>query len=131
MFPTLVRLSKASRRPLTSKKANKDFYKGTRQAYLPGGHRTGAPGRHIVRGKAKYRLIDEKVRIFIAPSIKELNTTPMKPYVAMDVKFTEKEKREVFGKLPQGGLSGSHYYDQQLWKRFKEAESKTIATKEK
>jgi len=134
MFPTLVRLSKASRRPLTSKRANKDFYKGTRQAYLPGGHRTGAPGRHVVRGKAKYRLIDEKVRVFVAPSIKELNSTPMRPYVAMDVKLTEKEKRGVFGKLPQGGLTGSHYYDQQLWKRFKEAESKTTevnATKPK
>lgn len=28
MFPTLVRLSKASRRPLSSKRGNKDFYKG-------------------------------------------------------------------------------------------------------
>lgn len=32
MFPTLVRLSKASRRPLTSKRANKDFYKGPRRS---------------------------------------------------------------------------------------------------
>jgi large subunit ribosomal protein L41 len=58
----------------------------------------------------------------------------MRPYVAMDVKLTEKEKKGVFGKLPQGGLTGSHYYDQQLWKRFKEAESKTTevnATKPK
>ena len=51
---------------------------GTRQAYLPGGHRTGAPGKHVVRGTAKYRLIDEKVRIFIAPSIKDINTTPVR-----------------------------------------------------
>jgi large subunit ribosomal protein L41 len=50
---------------------------GTRQAYLPGGHRTGAPGKHVVRGSAKYRLIDEKVRIFIAPSIEEISTTPV------------------------------------------------------
>lgn len=28
MFPTLVRFSKASRRPLSSKRGNKDFYKG-------------------------------------------------------------------------------------------------------
>jgi len=28
MFPTLVRLSKASRRPLTPKRGNKDYYKG-------------------------------------------------------------------------------------------------------
>jgi large subunit ribosomal protein L41 len=52
----------------------------------------------------------------------------LKPYVAMDVKLTEKEKNQVFGKLPQGGLSGSHYYDQQLWKRYKKPE--VIATKE-
>jgi large subunit ribosomal protein L41 len=48
---------------------------GTRQAYLPGGHRTGAPGKHVVRGSAKYRLIDEKVRIFIAPSIEDIKAT--------------------------------------------------------
>jgi hypothetical protein len=28
MFPTLARLSKASRRPLTPKRGNKDYYKG-------------------------------------------------------------------------------------------------------
>jgi large subunit ribosomal protein L41 len=28
MFPSLPRLSKASRRPLTPKRGNKDFYKG-------------------------------------------------------------------------------------------------------
>jgi large subunit ribosomal protein L41 len=56
----------------------------------------------------------------------------MKPYVAMDVKLTEKQKREVYGKLPQGGLSGSHYYDQQLWLRSKDPSktTKAIATKE-
>lgn len=95
MFPTLVRLSKASRRPLTPKRGNKDYYKGfhwllivllvvsrfllgTRQAYLPGGHRTGAPGQHVVRGTAKYRLIDEKVRIFIAPTIEEIKNCPVR-----------------------------------------------------
>jgi len=48
---------------------------GTRQAYLPGGHRTGAPGKHVVRGKAKYRLIDEKVRFFVAPPVEEINSS--------------------------------------------------------
>lgn len=51
---------------------------GTRQAYLPGGHRTGAPGKHIVRGSGNYRLLDEKVRIFIAPSIQDLQSTPVR-----------------------------------------------------
>ncbi|KAI6029537.1 hypothetical protein BKA83DRAFT_4219885 [Pisolithus microcarpus] len=73
MFPTAARLSKASRRPLTPKRGNKDFYKGTRQAVLPGGLRTGAPGRFIVRGSGKYRLLDEKVRVFVAPHISEIN----------------------------------------------------------
>jgi large subunit ribosomal protein L41 len=41
----------------------------------------------------------------------------MKPYVALDVKLTEEQKKEVYGKLPPGGLTGSHYYENQLWKR--------------
>ena len=53
------------------------FSTGTRQAYLPGGLRTGAPGKHVVSGKAKYRLVDEQVRYFVAPSIEDLNTTPV------------------------------------------------------
>ncbi|GBE85340.1 hypothetical protein BKA93DRAFT_362602 [Sparassis latifolia] len=78
MFPTLVRLSKASRRTLTAKRGNKDYYKGTRQATLPGGHRTGAPGKHVIGGKAKYRLIDEQVRFFVAP-----------PYVAVGFRLKD------------------------------------------
>jgi len=128
MFPTLVRLSKASRRPLTPKRGNKDYYKGTRQAYLPGGHRTGAPGKHVVRGTAKYRLIDEKVRVFIAPSIEEINNTPLKPYVEISAKLTKRQIKDVYGKLPQGGLTASHYYDNQLWKR--EMPSQPVPTKD-
>lgn len=95
MISTAVRLSKASRRALTPKRGNKDFYKGwnitrikevtfanfdtigTRQAYLPGGHRTGAPGKHIIGGSGNYRIIDEKVRVFIAPSIDEIKASPV------------------------------------------------------
>ncbi|KAI9431012.1 hypothetical protein F5148DRAFT_1271761 [Russula earlei] len=110
MFPTLVRLSKASRLPLTSKHGNKDYYKGTRQAFLPGGHRTGAPGKHVVRGKAKYRLLDEKVRFFVAPPVEEINGSPLRPYVALDTRLTNAEKREIFGKLPRGGMTGEIYF---------------------
>ncbi|KAF9652474.1 hypothetical protein BDM02DRAFT_3108999 [Thelephora ganbajun] len=102
-------LSKASRRALTPKRGNKDFYKGTRQAYLPGGLRTGAPGKHVINGKAKYRLVDEQVRYFVAPSIEDLNNTPLKPYVYSKVKLTKVQKSEVYGKLPQGGLTPEHY----------------------
>lgn len=50
---------------------------GTRAAALPGGHRTGAPGKHVIGGKAKYRLIDEKVRYFVAPSIEDIVNSPV------------------------------------------------------
>ncbi|KAI0915423.1 hypothetical protein AcV5_003651 [Taiwanofungus camphoratus] len=109
MFPTLVRLSKASRRPLTPKRGNKDFYKGTRQAFLPGGHRTGAPGKHVIGGKAKYRLIDEQVRFFVAPAIEEIQNSSLRPYVDVNVRLTDEQKHEVYGKLPPGGMTGQHY----------------------
>ncbi|KIP02755.1 hypothetical protein PHLGIDRAFT_111693 [Phlebiopsis gigantea 11061_1 CR5-6] len=106
MFATLVRLSKASRKPLTPKRGNKDYYKGTRQAVLPGSYRSGAPGAHVVKGKAKYRLVDEQVRYFVAPPVEEIENSPLKAYVSMAVKLTRAQKREVYGKLPQGGLRG-------------------------
>ncbi|KAF9266595.1 hypothetical protein L218DRAFT_78023 [Marasmius fiardii PR-910] len=110
MFPTVARLSKASRRPLTTKRGNKDYYKGTRQAVLPGGHRTGAPGRHVVRGKAKYRLIDEKVRVFVAPPISEIENSPLKAYVSTAVNLNRSEQRAAFGKFREaGGLTPQHY----------------------
>ncbi|KAF8881830.1 hypothetical protein CPB84DRAFT_1817220 [Gymnopilus junonius] len=75
MFPTAARLSKASRAPLTPKRGNKTF---TRQAFLPGGRRTGAPGKHVIRGKAKYRLLDEKVRVYVAPPVEEIESSPVR-----------------------------------------------------
>ncbi|CAL1715774.1 unnamed protein product [Somion occarium] len=110
MFATLARLSKASRRTLTPKRGNKDYYKGTRQAFLPGGPRTGAPGKHVVKGKAKYRLVDEKVRYFVAPAIEDIESSPLRPYVYKAVKLKEKQKDEIYGKLPPGGLTGKHYF---------------------
>lgn len=105
---------------------------GTRQAYLPGGHRTGAPGKHVVRGKAKYRLLDENVRFFVAPPVEEINSSlvrlachhigvwafhavslvcdQLRPYVDLNVRLTNGQKREIFGKLPKGGMSGELYY---------------------
>ena len=88
MIPTVVRMSKASRRPLTSKMANKDYYKGawlvsrlpnhisnvlkgTRQAWLQPDLRTGPPGKHTKHGG--YRLIEEQVRVFVAPPLKDID----------------------------------------------------------
>ncbi|KAG6819239.1 hypothetical protein H0H93_013897 [Arthromyces matolae] len=110
MFPTIVRLSKASRRPLTSKKGNKDYYKGTRQAYLPGGLRTGAPGKHVVGGKAKYRLLDEKVRVFVAPPLEQILSSPLKPYVHVAVNLKPQESQAAFGRFTDSrGLSPEHF----------------------
>ncbi|OJT10825.1 hypothetical protein TRAPUB_12694 [Trametes pubescens] len=110
MFPTLACLSKASRRALTPKRGNKDFYKGTRQAFLPGGHRTGAPGKHVVRGKAKYRLVDEQVRVYVAPPIEEIQNSPLKAYVSTTVPVSRAFTKELYGKLPRGGLTPEHFY---------------------
>ncbi|KAF9068486.1 hypothetical protein BDP27DRAFT_1224136 [Rhodocollybia butyracea] len=111
MFPTVARLSKASRRPLTTKRGNKDYYKGTRQAFLPGGHRTGAPGKHVVRGKAKYRLLDEKVRVFVAPPIEDIQSSPLKPYVHTAVRLTKSEEHASYGRFKAiGGLTSEHYF---------------------
>lgn len=72
MRPT-SRLLGASRLPLTTKRGNKDYYKGTRQSYVPGaGHRTGPPGVHVVKGKAKYRIVDEQVRYFVSPGVERI-----------------------------------------------------------
>ncbi|KAJ3933739.1 MAG: hypothetical protein NXY57DRAFT_915976 [Lentinula lateritia] len=111
MFPTVARFSKASRRPLTTKRGNKDYYKGTRQAFLPGGHRTGAPGKHVVRGKAKYRLLDEKVRVFVAPPLHVIESSPLKPYVHTSVRHTKSQGLTPYGKFETvGGLTSEHYF---------------------
>jgi len=93
MLPTLARMSKASRLPLNSKQGNKDFYKGTRQAALPGDRRTGAPGRHIIRGKGRYMLDDTKVRYYVAPPLAELNSTQLRPYVEASYTQSDAEKK--------------------------------------
>lgn len=110
MIPTTVRLSKASRLSLTPKRGNKDFYKGTRQAFLPGGRRTGAPGKHVVGGKAKYRLLDEKVRVYVAPPIHEIESSPLRPYVALGTRLSKDEEIAVFGQFrgPMG-LTPKHF----------------------
>ncbi|KAK7463543.1 hypothetical protein VKT23_006891 [Stygiomarasmius scandens] len=111
MFPTVARLSKASRKPLTTKRGNKDYYKGTRQAFLPGGLRTGAPGQHVVRGKAKYRLLDEKVRVFVAPPVEEIESCSLKPYVHTSVRLSKSQERAAYGKFKStNGLTAEHYY---------------------
>ena len=70
---TFTKVTLLSRIHLTST----NQFPGTRQAVLPGGLRTGAPGKHVVKGKAKYRLVDEKVRYFVAPPIQDIVSSPV------------------------------------------------------
>jgi len=121
MLPTLVRMSKASRRPLTPKRGNKDYYKGTRQAFLPGGLRTGAPGKYFGKSNASYRLVDEKVRYFVAPPIEDIISSPLKAYVQVGTYLTKDQLAEQpLGKLPKGGLTGEHYL---AWSRARSSKT--------
>ncbi|KAF8216698.1 hypothetical protein K438DRAFT_1953600 [Mycena galopus ATCC 62051] len=108
MIPTAVARSRfKGRRPLQSFMANKDYYKGNRQASLPG-HRTGAPGVHINK-RPGYQLLENKVRVFVAPPISEILASPLKPYVADGVPVPWKEKNGVFRGMPQNGLTPEHF----------------------
>lgn len=102
---------------------------GTRQAFLPGGLRTGAPGEYFGKSKAMYRLRDEDVRYFVAPPVADIVNSPvrvpnahlrniglrgfilkLKPYVQAGTYLSEKEMdAQPFGKIPKGGLTAEHY----------------------
>lgn len=64
------------------------FLAGTRQAFTPGGHRTGAPGTRFFpskdglgRGKYKtYHLVDKKVRVYIAPPVDVIRDSKVRYY---------------------------------------------------
>ncbi|KAG2069166.1 hypothetical protein BDR04DRAFT_1102142 [Suillus decipiens] len=77
------------------------LYIRTTQAFLPGGHRTGAPGKHVIRGASKYCLLGEKVRVFVVPSIEEIKKSELKPYVGKDIKLTMVQKRELWNIMPK------------------------------
>jgi len=121
---TTKRLLGASRLPLTTKRGNKDYYKGlsplslaepsipflevsfpnhtrnpvpyplsrelnrslgTRQAFVPGeSRRTGPPGKHVLRGQAKYRILDEQVRYFVSPGPETLRNTEVCPLQSLN-----------------------------------------------
>ncbi|KAJ7696496.1 hypothetical protein B0H17DRAFT_929569 [Mycena rosella] len=109
MFPTSARLSRfQGRRSLQSFRANKDFYKGNRQAALPGGHRTGAPGVHVNR-RPGYLLLESKVRVFVAPHIDHILASPLKPYVSRNVRIPDTKKHGVFKGMPDSGLTPAHF----------------------
>ena len=82
----------------------------------------------MVKETAKYRLVDEQVRYFVAPAIEDIINSPvrlvfysylvtlltlyqLRPYVYKAVRLTEEQKQEVYGPLPQGGLTPQTYYN--------------------
>ncbi|KAL9940094.1 hypothetical protein V8E36_000799 [Tilletia maclaganii] len=92
MRRTLTLLSKALRLPLTSKRANKDFYKGTRTGNIMKRKRialTDKNGKQLFHPDGRARIwnlkterIDEsRVPCFIVPP--GLAETQLKPYVFM------------------------------------------------
>ncbi|KAK6967131.1 hypothetical protein R3P38DRAFT_3149792 [Favolaschia claudopus] len=108
MHPSAIARSRfKGRRPLQSFMANKDYYKGNRQSSLPG-HRTGAPGVHIGK-RPGYKLLESKVRVFVAPPIDQIIASPLKPYVADGVPLPWKEKNGVFAGMPAAGLTAEHF----------------------
>ncbi|KAJ7622936.1 hypothetical protein DFH06DRAFT_1009088 [Mycena polygramma] len=107
MHPTVARSRYLARRPLQSFRANKDYYKGNRQSALVG-HRTGAPGVHIGK-RPGYRLLENKVRVFVAPPIDEILASPLKPYVAAGVHVPRSLHNGVFRGMPGPGLTPEHF----------------------
>ena len=88
------------------------------------------PGKHVIRGRAKYRLLDEKVRVFVAPPIEEIVASPvshsvvcssvvsnfkpsspqLKPYVSIGKKLSTDQERAVFSKFHGvGGITPAHF----------------------
>ncbi|KAJ7066468.1 hypothetical protein C8F01DRAFT_981175 [Mycena amicta] len=107
MQPTAVRCRFQSRRPLLSFRANKDYYKGNRQSALPG-HRTGAPGVHV-NNRPGYKLLDSRVRVFVAPPIQDILDSPLKPYVEARTPPKAKAKQGVFRDMPDGGMNPAYF----------------------
>ncbi|GAA5908249.1 hypothetical protein JCM6882_006782 [Rhodosporidiobolus microsporus] len=112
MRASLSLFSKASRAPLVSKQANKEFYKGT--GSLPGlGPKR--QGRHAGRGKAPYVLMEERMRTFVVPE--GLNETDLKPYVSKTVKLDARDGSWPMAdtkpsfETKRGGLFGPNGFD--------------------
>ena len=120
------------------------FTAGNRQTVLPGSGRTGAPGRHVIRGKAKYEIDDTKIRIFVAPPPHVLETSDvsihesmqyscfdafflfqLKPYVTAKADLSEKlEKRFMKGRKC---LTGKNYLRMLKLKDLKAAQQQAAA----
>ncbi|KAJ7180793.1 hypothetical protein C8R46DRAFT_1070628 [Mycena filopes] len=123
MQPTAARLGHRfqNRRQVLSFRANKDYYKGNRQSALPG-HRTGAPGIHVNK-RIGYKLLESKVRVFVAPPIQDILACPLKPYVADGAFAPRKQANGIFHGMPNRGLTPEHFlatarkYNDDRWEK--------------
>ncbi|KAL4403033.1 hypothetical protein ACI68E_000815 [Malassezia pachydermatis] len=120
---TQAAFSKASRLPLNSKKANKDFYKGTRAGNVllrkrialadrQGNQLYDAQGRPRTWNLRTHRLDEGRMVSFVVPP--GLADTKLKPYVYLGNESDGGTERPLPGqpgapKMPAGGMNGSYY----------------------
>ncbi|PSS13069.1 hypothetical protein M430DRAFT_106012 [Amorphotheca resinae ATCC 22711] len=97
MKPTQALLKRVARHALSTKQANKGFYKGTG---------SGSTGRHTQHGG--YIIEWHKVRTYVVP--KNLKDFKLTPFVTRKIKPT----RGRFEGDPKGALSGEAYLSR--WK---------------
>ncbi|EDP44058.1 hypothetical protein MGL_1455 [Malassezia globosa CBS 7966] len=120
---TQTTLSKASRLPLNSKKANKDFYKGTRAANVlmrkrialsdPKGNQLfDEQGRPRTWNLRTHRLDEMRMVSYVVPP--GLADTQLKPYVYLGSTSEGGTERPLPGqpgapKMPAGGMNATYY----------------------
>ncbi|WFC98943.1 hypothetical protein MYAM1_001676 [Malassezia yamatoensis] len=116
-------MSKASRLPLNSKRANKDFYKGTRTGNIMQRKRIALADRAgnqlkdgLGRGRTwnlrTHRIDESRTISFVVPP--GLNDTKLKPYVYLGKESEGGAGRPEPGqpgapKMPEDGMNGTFY----------------------
>lgn len=121
--PSAPLLSKASRLPLNSKRANKDFYKGTRTGNImrrkrialadsQGNQHYDELGRPRTWNLRTHRIDEARMPSFVVPP--GLADTKLRPYVYIGAPTDGGNERPLPGvpdapKMRQGGMNGEYY----------------------
>ena len=121
--PSAPLLSKASRLPLNSKRANKDFYKGTRAGNIlrrkrialadsQGNQHYDELGRPRTWNLRTHRIDEARMPSFVVPP--GLADTKLRPYVYIGTPTDGGNERPNPGmpdapKMRQGGMDGGYY----------------------